>query len=645
MKLTTVRYGFLFLGTLAYLCSGGEILYRFIDGYSFTSVKLEQRKLALPPSQIDDSYVRGLVAETTFEKDISQEWFFSSIPTIKKPRHPELDARLAEDYSGGAGNYIWNDHYLKHPDGSLTDFFKRLKIPEIFAFHSIDASPYPKYRLWPSTQLPFGQTNNFGLLETIDIGLVKPPGTIRIGLTGDSTMSNQIGLFLQSHLNAWAKAKAPELNFEVLNAGRPALDLPDFTKIVKNELGPLGADYVYFYAGSRIPFNELIELPPGMVWGGGYSLEKDRFLIFRQKLNSLPPYSALVRHILGFIDPDTELVEPLKPKVRLLNEQIDKPVLLSEQNNTEKTPSINIPFPEFSQWKGWTGRTRLSQKTNGILEVEGSDDAGSGQIFSPPIEVLKNSDVNITIPIEANYDFQLSAVNEDLNGYVLLPVSNTGTISGNVGSHNRFRIALSSGINIPKNGDRKYLLDTGKIESRVIVNHAGNAESIRYLKAMLQQYDEYKIAAESVGAKPLISTTRIYVRDGMVLRYSVNKVLFETLNGPGYWPLSYRDIRHLLDYHNRTIKAWAEKNKVALVDIDGLVPFRTELTGDGGHDFELGQKLRAWIVFQSLLPLVRQDLETGRIPTQHSRVDGPHIQPNESPLRMNRLEIIANGAQ
>lgn len=131
---------------------------------------------------------------------------------------------------------------------------------------------------------------------------------------------------------------------------------------------------------------------------------------------------------------------------------------------------VKQTLPPLTQWKGWNDRIKLFPKANGTLEVDGSDAAGSGQIISPPIEVSKGSNIKITIPVQSNYDFQLSLINEDMNGYVIPPERNATMLFGNVGSHNRFRIALSSGDQVAASSPRKILLRQGELEYSGDVN-------------------------------------------------------------------------------------------------------------------------------------------------------------------------------
>ena len=94
----------------------------------------------------------------------------------------------------------------------------------------------------------------------------------------------------------------------------------------------------------------------------------------------------------------------------------------------------------------------------------------------------------------------------------------------------------------------------------------------------------------------------------MAINRSTNPYLFDNLNGPVLWPLTYRDMEHLLWFNNQVIKTWASQNGVGVVDLERWVPKVPELCGDAFHNSLLSQRLRAWIIFESLLPTLRADL-------------------------------------
>src|SRR5262249_16305510 len=125
--------------TVPYLAGGGEITYRFIDGYELTSARLEPSAVVPPPPPIRPDPLGGeLLNSVTFDSTVSRQWFFQPPSPLEKPISPELDARDAANQVNGAQNYVWNDYYLRHPDAPLIDLMRRFKVKELFAFQSYD---------------------------------------------------------------------------------------------------------------------------------------------------------------------------------------------------------------------------------------------------------------------------------------------------------------------------------------------------------------------------------------------------------------------------------------------------------------------------------------------------------------------------
>jgi hypothetical protein len=93
-------------------------------------------------------------------------------------------------------------------------------------------------------------------------------------------------------------------------------------------------------------------------------------------------------------------------------------------------------------------------------------------------------------------------------------------------------------------------------------------------------------------------------------------LLYRTLNEQYWWPYTYGEIRRVVSFYNRTLRAWADRTGNGLIPIDEQMPWRRELYVDGMHEVALGEALHAWIVLQRLMPEVRHDLGARRLPRQ-----------------------------
>lgn len=142
----------------------------------------------------------------------------------------------------------------------------------------------------------------------------------------------------------------------------------------------------------------------------------------------------------------------------------------------------------------------------------------------------------------------------------------------------------------------------------------GEARKDPYFGELIRNLDKYKEPADSTHTTPLVTMERVCAWDGMVLRHGANDRLYQMLNSQVFWPFSYADVRKILAAQNGVIAAWAKVNGVDVVDVDGRMPFDPDLCNDPWHDTELGQQIRAWLIFQAVLPKLEDGLSRGLVP-------------------------------
>ena len=103
------------------------------------------------------------------------------------------------------------------------------------------------------------------------------------------------------------------------------------------------------------------------------------------------------------------------------------------------------------------------------------------------------------------------------------------------------------------------------------------------------------------------------VKDGMVLDPIRHRAILEYLN-QGYAPFRYHDMERLAAFENRVFAKYASAHKLAFIDIARLMPFDPDLYVDAIHNTYAGERLRAWVFFQHLLPIVEGRLKSGTWP-------------------------------
>ena len=80
---------------------------------------------------------------------------------------------------------------------------------------------------------------------------------------------------------------------------------------------------------------------------------------------------------------------------------------------------------------------------------------------------------------------------------------------------------------------------------------------------------------------------------------------------------------------------YAERRGLAFLDVAARMPQDPDLFVDAVHATDTGERLRAWTVFQQLLPVVRRELDAGRLP----RRAPPGVLPPLPPYRQERIPL------
>jgi hypothetical protein len=133
------------------------------------------------------------------------------------------------------------------------------------------------------------------------------------------------------------------------------------------------------------------------------------------------------------------------------------------------------------------------------------------------------------------------------------------------------------------------------------------------LGRILNDLDNIKQTLDSSDTKMVMTTFNWFVYDRMVLDPSRHRNLYVYINRL-YWPISYANMRRAADFQNRVFKRWAADNRVPIIDVAGSIPTQPDLYDDAIHNTYLGARIRAWIMFEALVPLLKQDIENEVLP-------------------------------
>jgi hypothetical protein len=166
-----------------------------------------------------------------------------------------------------------------------------------------------------------------------------------------------------------------------------------------------------------------------------------------------------------------------------------------------------------------------------------------------------------------------------------------------------------------------------------------------YLAGIASRLDRFRSLSEQLQATPFVSTERLCAWPDMKLRGGAHDNLYRTLNGPVFWPFSYADLRQMLAAHNGLIATWAKANGVAVVDIDGRLPQTPDACTDPWHDNESGQRMRAWIIFETMVPRILRDIGSHAVPRDNAAPGGVHPYLDRPIERVDAAEWAARFAK
>ena len=154
------------------------------------------------------------------------------------------------------------------------------------------------------------------------------------------------------------------------------------------------------------------------------------------------------------------------------------------------------------------------------------------------------------------------------------------------------------------------------------------------LPVIVKDLDSIRASLSSIGAELVLCSFEWLVRENMPLSPTRQQHIYRQLN-TGLWPLRYADIRRLADFQNRVFRGYAAARRVAFLDVASAIPQDPGLFEDAIHMTEAGDRIRAWIVFQQLVPLIRRQIESGRLPHPHAAglPPPPSLATSEMPVR------------
>jgi predicted secreted protein len=130
------------------------------------------------------------------------------------------------------------------------------------------------------------------------------------------------------------------------------------------------------------------------------------------------------------------------------------------------------------------------------------------------------------------------------------------------------------------------------------------------LPTILGDLDAMRSAAQQSGAELVLASFFWLVKDGMALDPIRHRSILEYIN-QGYAPFRYRDLERMAAFQNRVFAKYAAVHKLDFIDVARYTPFDPDLFVDAIHTTYAGERMRAWVFFQLLVPIVEAHLKSG----------------------------------
>jgi len=141
----------------------------------------------------------------------------------------------------------------------------------------------------------------------------------------------------------------------------------------------------------------------------------------------------------------------------------------------------------------------------------------------------------------------------------------------------------------------------------------GDARLPVQLPRILGDLDTIRIASGGGNATLMPSSFVWLVAPAMVLDPARDVLIYRELN-QRYWPFSYAHMRRFVDFENRVFAKYAVVHRLPFNDLAARYPADPRLFVDSIHMTPAGVKLKAWLVFQNLVPVLEQAIRAGRFP-------------------------------
>jgi hypothetical protein len=133
------------------------------------------------------------------------------------------------------------------------------------------------------------------------------------------------------------------------------------------------------------------------------------------------------------------------------------------------------------------------------------------------------------------------------------------------------------------------------------------------LTSILHDFDAMRESLAGVHGELALASFHWLAKDGLVLNGFRNAAAIDELNVRRF-PYRYADLERATAFENRVFAKYAALHGLPFIDVARDMPYDPDLFTDATHNTPFGVRLRAWIVFQQLVPILSSRLSSGTWP-------------------------------
>lgn len=136
------------------------------------------------------------------------------------------------------------------------------------------------------------------------------------------------------------------------------------------------------------------------------------------------------------------------------------------------------------------------------------------------------------------------------------------------------------------------------------------------LTSILKDLAAISSAASDIGSELAVSSFIWLPNQDLKLQPLRHASILSYLDGPRLRGLAFGDIERVANFQNRALRQFAADRGHHFLDVARAFPRDPDLFVDAIHNTYAGVRLRAWVVFQQLLPMLRDKIGAGHLPAE-----------------------------